>query len=202
MAKRAQNGPPPPACFPQQERVFLRHTGRITTRNHNDYDTIALCGLIREVVDVYQYVAEEMRISVATDLPESCEALVNRNRIRQVFGDLLDNTIKYNKDAGTDTNSARIEKQHSGDPLPRHGHGHPGRRDKQNLDAPLPRRQEPVTTRAGFGPQFGQSYRRSASRQSLRHKSPSQAKSARAQSLLCNFRGPEMCKSSYGLTHA
>jgi len=74
-----------------------------------DRESVDLCALIREVVDVYQYVAEEKRMVVTTDLSETCDALVDRNRMRQVFGNLLDNAIKYNRDGGLVTISARNE---------------------------------------------------------------------------------------------
>jgi signal transduction histidine kinase len=62
--------------------------------------------VIREVVDLYQYVAEEKKISIHTDLPDPCVALVDRNRMRQVFGNLLDNAIKYTDAGGLVTVSA------------------------------------------------------------------------------------------------
>jgi signal transduction histidine kinase len=74
-----------------------------------DREVVDLRDLVREVVDVYQYVAEERKIAINADLPESCEAFVDRNRIRQVFGNLLDNAVKYNKDAGSVAITARIE---------------------------------------------------------------------------------------------
>jgi signal transduction histidine kinase len=60
-----------------------------------------LCQLIREVADMYQYVAEEKKIRVETELPESCVAAVDPDRMRQAFGNLLDNAIKYTGDGGT-----------------------------------------------------------------------------------------------------
>src|SRR4029077_3736614 len=54
-----------------------------------------LCRLVRETVELYEYVAEEKKISVKTELPAGCEALVDRSRMRQVFANLLDNAIKY-----------------------------------------------------------------------------------------------------------
>ena len=54
-----------------------------------------LCQLAREVVELYEYVAEEKGITVRTELPLPCEAAVDRTRMRQVFANLLDNAIKY-----------------------------------------------------------------------------------------------------------
>ncbi|HZM05071.1 MAG TPA: HAMP domain-containing sensor histidine kinase [Candidatus Saccharimonadales bacterium] len=65
-----------------------------------------LCQLIREIVDMYQYVAEEKKITVLTELPENCQASVDPNRMRQAFGNLLDNALKYTPAGGTVTISA------------------------------------------------------------------------------------------------
>jgi signal transduction histidine kinase len=59
-----------------------------------------LCRLIREVAEIYQYVAEEKKISVTAELPEHCEAAVDPDRMRQAFGNLLDNAIKYTDEGG------------------------------------------------------------------------------------------------------
>ena len=67
---------------------------------------IDLCRLIREVADVYQYVAEEKKIRVGTELAESCEAPVDPDRMRQAFGNLLDNALKYTREGGAVTISA------------------------------------------------------------------------------------------------
>jgi signal transduction histidine kinase len=65
-----------------------------------------LCRLIREVTDMYQYVAEENKIRIGTELPESCEACVDPDRMRQAFGNLLDNALKYTDEGGSVTISA------------------------------------------------------------------------------------------------
>ena len=65
--------------------------------------------LVHEVVDLYQYVAEERKVAVHTELPERCEANVDRNRIRQVFANLLDNAIKYTPEDGSVTITLRDE---------------------------------------------------------------------------------------------
>jgi signal transduction histidine kinase len=59
-----------------------------------------LTSLLREVVELYEMVAQEKNIKVTATLPESCEALVDATRMRQVFANLLDNAIKYTNDGG------------------------------------------------------------------------------------------------------
>lgn len=59
-----------------------------------------LCQLLREVVELYEYVADDKKIHVTTDLPQSCEAEVDPTRMRQAFGNLLDNALKYTPDGG------------------------------------------------------------------------------------------------------
>ena len=67
-----------------------------------------LCQLAREVAELYEYVAEEKKINVALDLPESpVTAPVDRVRMRQVFANLLDNAIKYTPGGGSVTISLR-----------------------------------------------------------------------------------------------
>jgi signal transduction histidine kinase len=70
--------------------------------------TVDLCKLIREVVELYEYVAEEKKIQVTTELPPICEAPVDATRMRQAFGNLLDNAIKYTPEGGTVTISASL----------------------------------------------------------------------------------------------
>jgi signal transduction histidine kinase len=72
-------------------------------------ETVDLCQLIREVMELYQYVAEERTISIHAELPALCEANVDPNRIRQVFANLLDNAIKYTPAGGSVTITVRDE---------------------------------------------------------------------------------------------
>jgi signal transduction histidine kinase len=68
-----------------------------------------ICALLREVIELYQYVAEEKKVSVSTDFAEPCAASVDPVRMRQVFANLLDNAIKYTNSGGSVVISARRE---------------------------------------------------------------------------------------------
>ena len=56
--------------------------------------------LIKDVVELYQYVAEEKQISIATIVPEGLKAHADTSRMKQVVANLLDNAIKYSKKGG------------------------------------------------------------------------------------------------------
>ena len=65
--------------------------------------------LVREIVELYEYVAEEKQITVELELPAPCEVPVDRTRIRQVLGNLLDNALKYTPANGKTTILVRDE---------------------------------------------------------------------------------------------
>ncbi len=58
-----------------------------------------LSQLTREVIELYEYVAEEKRVKLEASLNGPCLASVDAPRMRQVIGNLVDNAIKYT-DAG------------------------------------------------------------------------------------------------------
>lgn len=59
-----------------------------------------LSELLRQVTEVYRFVAEEKQITLASDLAPGCHADVDVPRIRQAFANLLDNAIKYTNAGG------------------------------------------------------------------------------------------------------
>jgi signal transduction histidine kinase len=73
-------------------------------------ESVDLCQLAREIVELYQYVAEEKKISVRTELPDSPILVsVDGIRMRQALANLLDNAIKYTPENGQVTITVRSE---------------------------------------------------------------------------------------------
>jgi signal transduction histidine kinase len=67
---------------------------------------VNLSRLLAEVVELYQYIAEEKKIRIASKFDQPCEASVDEARIRQVFANLVDNALKYTPSGGSVTISA------------------------------------------------------------------------------------------------
>ncbi len=93
-------------CVEESERVLsmLRTLMDVTEAEAGmmrlQRESVDMRQLIREVAEMYEYVAEEKQIAVALELPAACEAWVDAARMRQVFGNLLDNALKYTPKGG------------------------------------------------------------------------------------------------------
>jgi len=74
------------------------------------HESADLCQLAREVAELYQYVAEEKKISIHTELPNlPVLVYVDRTRMRQALANLLDNAVKYTPERGRVTICVRTE---------------------------------------------------------------------------------------------
>jgi signal transduction histidine kinase len=93
-------------CLEQSERILTMlntlmdvseaETGMIKL----NLEEVSIPNLIEEVVDLYNYVAEEKGISIETNLPKEISLTADRSRLRQVIANLLDNAIKYTPSGG------------------------------------------------------------------------------------------------------
>jgi signal transduction histidine kinase len=63
--------------------------------------------VLRDVHELYADVAEEKGITIRVDAPEPLTVLADRNRLRQVFANLLDNAVKYTPAGGQVTMRSR-----------------------------------------------------------------------------------------------
>jgi len=70
---------------------------------------VDLSQLAREVIELYQYVAEEKKIAIETTLADRCMASADAARMRQALGNLVDNALKYTPENGKVFVSTTVE---------------------------------------------------------------------------------------------
>lgn len=75
-------------------------------------EKVSISDLIMEVVELYQYVAQEKVIEITTSIPENLIAVIDKNRIRQAFANVLDNAVKYSLPKGDPIN-IKVDKENS-----------------------------------------------------------------------------------------
>ncbi|MCI0454312.1 MAG: HAMP domain-containing histidine kinase [Candidatus Dadabacteria bacterium] len=75
-------------------------------------EEVNVAPMIEDIVDLYGYVAEEKGVSVHAGYPEELSITVDRNWIRQVLANLVDNAIKYTPSGGrVDIEACRREQE-------------------------------------------------------------------------------------------
>jgi signal transduction histidine kinase len=72
-----------------------------------DRANLDLPELIRDVIELYQIVAEDKKIALTTKLPAQLQIQADRNRIKQALANLLDNALKYTGPGGAVEVAAR-----------------------------------------------------------------------------------------------
>jgi signal transduction histidine kinase len=74
-----------------------------------DVSDASVAGIVGEVVELYEDIAEDKRIEVATEVEAGLTVPADPKRLRQVLANLVDNAIKYTPSGGRVSVSARRE---------------------------------------------------------------------------------------------
>jgi signal transduction histidine kinase len=74
-----------------------------------EQESVALSELVRQTVDLYEDLADERGVRIETNVPADLVARVDRNRMRQVLANLVDNAVKYSGGGGRVEIQARTD---------------------------------------------------------------------------------------------
>jgi signal transduction histidine kinase len=93
-------------CVEESDRVLTMLTALMDIAEAEagvmklNLEKTSIASLLKNVVELYELVAEEKRITLSTDFAAACEAVVDAARMRQAFANLLDNALKYTSEGG------------------------------------------------------------------------------------------------------
>jgi heavy metal sensor kinase len=62
---------------------------------------VNLARLVNQVLDVYEYVAQECKVGITVNVPETLEVSVDSSRLQRAVGNLMDNAFKHTAGGGS-----------------------------------------------------------------------------------------------------
>jgi heavy metal sensor kinase len=71
-----------------------------------DIKRVNISRLVRQVLDLYEYVADEREVDIAVDVPNELEVSGDASRLQRALGNLMDNAFKHTAEGGRVTVSA------------------------------------------------------------------------------------------------
>ncbi len=86
-------------------------------------EPVIIADLIKQVIDLYQYIAEDKDISISVTCPDKAVIAADRSRLIQVLANLLDNAIKYSFPGGQVSITVQHEAQRTMIEFEDHGSG-------------------------------------------------------------------------------
>jgi signal transduction histidine kinase len=102
-------------CVEESDRVLTMLTALMDITEAEagvmklNLEKTSMGSLLTNVLELYEFVAEEKRITITTDFAATCEAVVDATRMRQAFANLLDNALKYTPEGGNVRLSCAVE---------------------------------------------------------------------------------------------
>ena len=91
------------------ERKIVTQRDIIPRVNGAEKEEFELTALIQEACELFRPLAEEKKINLKTDLPESLTMISDRKKMQRIVTNLLENAIKYTSQGGTVAVSAALQ---------------------------------------------------------------------------------------------